>query len=63
MVKKVYGTCIFFFYFIKYPLVLFLPICYIYLEYPNNNILNILAFISTILIIIDWAFPIKNKGK
>ena len=57
IVKKLYGTFIFFFYFIKYPIVIFLPIAYTYLEYSNNNIMNILAFISIVLIINDWFFP------
>jgi len=53
----IYGTLIFFFYFVKYPLVIFLPVAYFYLDYPNNWILNILACISFILILKDWFFP------
>ncbi|MCJ8327312.1 MAG: hypothetical protein MJK08_09460 [Campylobacterales bacterium] len=64
--NKLYGTIIFFFYFIKYPLVIFLPILYLYLDYPNDIILNILYFISFALIIKDIFFPLdtctlKNK--
>jgi len=55
--KVIYGTLIFFFYFIKYPIVLFLPIAYMKLDYANNNIMNVLAFISICLIIKDWFFP------
>jgi len=55
--KTIYGTLIFFFYFIKYPIVIFLPIAYIELEYPNSMTMNILAFISVCLIIKDWFFP------
>ncbi|HIP13547.1 MAG TPA: hypothetical protein EYG97_01325 [Arcobacter sp.] len=55
--KIIYGTLIFFFYFIKYPTVIFLPIAYLYLDYPNNYPMDILAFISALLIIKDWFFP------
>ncbi|NQY19737.1 MAG: hypothetical protein HRT40_00275 [Campylobacteraceae bacterium] len=58
--NKLYGTMIFFFYFIKYPLVIFLPILYLYLDYPNDIILNILYFISFALIIKDIFFPLDN---
>ena len=58
--NKIYGSLIFFFYFVKYPLVIFLPIFYFYLDGQNNWILNILAFISILLILKDWFFP-ENK--
>lgn len=60
--NKLYGSFIFFFYFFKYPIVLGLPILYFYLEVPNNWILNILAFISSLLIIKDWFFPHAKCG-
>jgi hypothetical protein len=53
----IYGTLIFFFYFVKYPIVIFLPIAYFQLGYSNNWMLNILAFISVCLIVKDWFFP------
>ncbi len=55
--KIIYGSFIFFFYFIKYPTVIFLLVAYFYLDYPNNYIMNILGFISMLLIIKDWFFP------
>jgi hypothetical protein len=55
--KTIYGTLIFFFYFVKYPIIIFVPISYFYLEYPNNWIMNILWIISLILIIKDWIYP------
>ena len=54
--NKLYGSLIFFFYFVKYPLVIFLPVFYFYLDAQNNWILNILWFISAILILKDWFF-------
>lgn len=59
--NKLYGSLIFFFYFVKYPLVLGLPVLYFYLGVPNNWILNLLAFISSLLIIKDFFFPHENK--
>jgi len=58
--KVIYGTFIFFFYFIKYPIVIFLPVAYLKLDYPNNIVMDILAFISICLIIKDWFFPHKK---
>ncbi len=58
--KTIYGTLIFFFYFVKYPIVIFLPIAYTKLDYPNSVVMNILAFISICLIIKDWFFPHKK---
>jgi len=55
--KIIYGTLIFFFYFVKYPIVIFLPIAYTKLDYPNSVVMNILAFMSICLIIKDWFFP------
>ena len=55
--NKIYGTLIFFFYFIKYPILIYLAIIYLYLDFPSNYILNILGFISINLIIKDWFFP------
>ncbi|RLA83568.1 MAG: hypothetical protein DRG78_03970 [Epsilonproteobacteria bacterium] len=70
--NTIYGTLIFFFYFVKYPIVIFLPIAYLKLDYPNSIVMNILAFTSVCLIIKDWFFPhdksenctgTKNKQK
>ena len=58
--NKIYGTLIFFFYFVKYPIVIYLPISYLYLDLANNNIMNCLAFISSLLIIKDWFFPLEK---
>jgi hypothetical protein len=55
--KTIYGTLIFFFYFIKYPVIIFVPVSYFSLDYPNNWIMNILWIISLILIVKDWLFP------
>lgn len=59
MFNKLYGTLIFFFYFIKYPVAIFLPIAYLAWEYPNNTIMNILWIICVLLILKDFIL----KGK
>ena len=68
--NTIYGTLIFFFYFIKYPIVIFLPVAYLNLDYQNSMMMNLLAFVSICLIIKDWFFPhekpqncqgVKNK--
>ena len=55
--KKLYGSLIFFFYFTKYPIAIFLPIGYLYLGYKNNIVMNVLWVISVVLILKDWFFP------
>ena len=60
--KVIYGTLIFFFYFVKYPIVIFLPIAYFYMNFPNNWIMDILAFISSLLILKDWFFPLEKPN-
>lgn len=59
--NKLYGSFIFFFYFVKYPIVIGLPIAYALLEYPNNMIMNIIWLICSILILKDWFMPKKQK--
>jgi len=56
----IYGTLIFFFYFVKYPIAIFLPVAYNWLDYPDNIIMDILWIISIILILKDWFFPHKK---
>jgi len=53
MLKKLYGSLYFFFYFIKYPVAIFLPVAYLVLEYPNNWLMNMLWIICVGLIIKD----------
>ena len=58
--NKLYGSLIIFFYFIKYPVAIFLPIAYFALDYKNNIFLNILWIISIGLIIKDIFFTKKR---
>ena len=58
--KKIYGSLIFFFYFIKYPVIIYLLINYFYLKLENSLIINILGLISLVLILKDLFFPYKK---
>ena len=60
--NTIYGSLIFFFYFIKYPIIIFLPIAYLQLDYSNSLTMNILAFISVCLIIKDLFFPHEKQN-
>ena len=54
--SKLYGSLIMFFYFIKYPVVILLPVLYLVLDYPANIILDSLWIISAILILKDRLY-------
>ncbi|WP_041354083.1 hypothetical protein [Nitratiruptor sp. SB155-2] len=53
--RHLYGAGILFFYYLKWPIVIGLPILYFYLHYPRNWILDILWLYSLILIIKDFV--------
>ena len=55
--NKIYGSFIFFFYFVKYPVVIYLALAYLYLDMAHNIFMDILGVISVILILKDWFFP------
>ena len=53
--KHLYGAGILFFYYMKWPIVLGLPVLYFYLHYPRNIILDILWLYCLFLIIKDFV--------
>ncbi len=53
--KQLYGTGIIFFYYIKYPIVIGLPILYYGLDYSHNRVMDILWLYSLLLIVKDFA--------
>ncbi len=53
--KQLYGTGIIFFYYIKYPIVIGLPILYYGLDYSHNRVMDILWVYSLLLIVTDFA--------
>ncbi len=58
---KLYGTIIIFFYFIKYPVIILLPVIYLGFDYPPNIILDSLWLISAILIFKDRLYGEKKE--
>ncbi len=59
--SKLYGSLIMFFYFIKYPVALLLPVIYFVFDYPQNFILDIIWIISIVLIIKDKLYPQEKE--
>ena len=57
--RHIYGAGIIFFYYMKWPILIGLPILYFVLDYPSNDILNILWLFSFILAIKDFIKLIK----
>ncbi len=66
--NKLYGAVIIFFHFVKYPIVILLPVIYLGFDYPPNIILDSLWLISGILILTDKLYgkqkecSLKRKG-
>ncbi len=58
--NTLYGALIMFFYFIKYPVIIYLGICYFYFDIPSNFIMNGLGVISIVLILKDIFYPYKK---
>ena len=52
--KELYGSLMIFFYFIKYPIVIYFAINYFYLQLESNFIMDSLVLISIALIVKDW---------
>ncbi len=51
-----------FFYFIKYPVVIYMIVDYFYLHFPPNIFMIILSVISIILIVKDFLYPIPKDN-
>ncbi len=54
--NKLYGSLIMFFYFIKYPVIILLPVLYVVFDFPPNIILDSLWLICGILILKDKLY-------
>lgn len=59
--NKLYGSLIFFFYFFKYPIVIYVLYCY-YKDIEVPLVMDILGVISVLLILKDIIYFKKNKG-
>ena len=58
--KDIYGSAILFFYFLKWPIVIGLPLLY-WKGLQNNWILNVLWLVCMALIIKDFVILIKKR--
>jgi len=58
--RHIYGVGIIFFYYVKWPILIGLPILYFALDYPSNMILNILWIWSFVLVAKDFYLLLKN---
>ncbi|MCK5855115.1 MAG: hypothetical protein KAG56_07830 [Sulfurovaceae bacterium] len=61
--KELYGVGIIFFYYIKWLIVIGLPILYFELDYSSNMVMNLLWFYSFGLILKDFVYMVILKKK
>jgi len=61
--KEIYGVGIIFFYYMKWLIVIGLPLLYFGLDYKSNTIMNILWIISCGLIVKDFVYLVVLKRK
>jgi hypothetical protein len=61
--NDIYGVGIIFFYYVKWLIVLGLPLLYFGLDYQSNIIMNLLWFYSMGLIIKDFVYLAILKKK
>ena len=59
--RELYGVGIIFFYFLKWPVLIGLPLMYTQLNYQNNPILNILWLLCLVLILQDFIGLFRKK--
>lgn len=60
--KEMYGVGILFFYYLKWPLVLGLPVLYLQLDYPHNPIMDVLWVYSVLLIVKDFYTLLRARN-
>jgi len=61
--KQLYGVGILFFYYMKWLILIGLPILYFGLDYESNLVMNILWFYSFGLVIKDFIYIVILKKK
>jgi hypothetical protein len=61
--KDMYGVGIIFFYYMKWLIVIGLPLLYFGLDYKSNMIMNIFWFFSLALIIKDFIYLVVLKRR
>jgi len=63
VLKDIYGVGIIFFYYMKWLIVIGLPLLYFGLDYKSNMVMNILWFYSVGLIVKDFIYLVVLKRK
>jgi len=63
ILKDIYGVGIIFFYYMKWLIVIGLPLLYFGLDYKSNTIMNILWVYSFLLILKDFIYIIIFRKK
>ena len=61
--REIYGVGILFFYYMKWLIVLGLPLLYFGLDYKSNMVMNILWVVSLGLIVKDFVYLVILKRK
>jgi len=61
--KEIYGVGIIFFYYMKWLILIGLPILYFGLEYDTNITMNILWWYSLALVVKDFVYLVILKRK
>ena len=61
--KDIYGVGIIFFYYMKWLIVIGLPLLYFGLDYKSNTVMNVLWVYSMVLIIKDFVYLTLLKRK
>jgi len=60
--REMYGALILFFYFLKWPIFIVMPIMY-YNGLQNNWIINIVWALCLVFIVKDFYILLKNRNK
>jgi len=61
--KDIYGVGIIFFYYMKWLILIGLPILYFGLDYKSNMVMNVLWIYSFVLVLKDFVYLVILKRK
>jgi len=61
--KELYGVGIIFFYYMKWLILIGLPILYFGLDYKSNTVMNVLWVYSFILVVKDFVYLVILKKR
>ncbi len=60
--RELQGSWILFFHYLKWPMFLWLPSMYLFTDYKNNTILDIVWLYCAYLVVINITNIVKNRG-